>query len=174
MRASQTFVLLSAVGVIEALLHALQENGFNTLLSEVEYSPLASFGGVPYWVLGIIWFPVIFVVGLWSTKMGRNPLQVKLILLLSVGNFVTGYFWYLDLLVVNSFSPAYAGLYLTNYALTGLVVAQNWAHTEMRDFTTGTVIGLVVGAFFGGFGAAALGLAGGALGAAEGYRSSRR
>jgi uncharacterized membrane protein len=173
MRASLTFILLSVVGVVEAFYHAWQENAFTTNWFTVKFSGYASLMGVPYWVFGIVWFPLVLIVGLWFTRAGRTSLGRGLLILLTVGNVFTGYLWYLDLIVINALTPTYVGLYLTNYALTGVVVVQNWAHREMREFATGTVLGVVIGAFFGPFGAAALGIAGGILGAVGGYTATR-
>lgn len=173
MRLSWTFVFLSAIGVAEAFYHAWQENAFTTNWSAVSFSPYASLAGIPYWVFGLVWFPLVLVVALWSTRLGRSGLTRGLLILLTVGNIFTAYLWYIDLEVVRAFTSAYVGLYLTNYALTALVVIQNWSHEEMREFAAGTAIGMVIGAFFGAFGVAALGIAGGVLGAAGGYTSTR-
>lgn len=173
MKASLAFIFLAAVGVGEAFDHAWQENAFVTNWSSVSFSPLASFSGVPYWAFGVVWFPLVLVVGLWTTRLGRTGLRGELLVLLTVGNIFTGYLWFLDLIVVHAFTPAYVGLYVTNYALTGLVVAQNWANSAMRDFSAGTVIGLVVGVFFGPFGSVVLGITGGIFGAIGGYTSTR-
>jgi uncharacterized membrane protein len=173
MRAPLAFFLLSAVGVGEAFYHAWEENAFTTNWFAVHFSGYASLMGVPYWAFGVVWFPLVLIVSLWTTRMGRTNLSRKLLILLTVGNIFTGYLWYLDLVVINAITPVYVGLYLTNYALTGVVVVQNWAHREMREFATGTVLGIVVGAFFGPFGAALLGLTGGILGAVGGYTAGK-
>ncbi len=174
MRAPPVFLFLSAVGVAEAFYHAWQENAFTTNWANVDFSSYASLLGVPYWVFGLVWFPLILLVGLVTTGYGRSTLGGKLLALLTVGNLFTGYLWFLDLVVINSVNPTYMGLYLTNYMLTGVVVAENWQRREMRDFTVWTVIGLAGGAFFGAFGAAALGIAGGIVGGGAGYLSRRQ
>lgn len=171
MKASQAFLFLSAVGVVEAFYHSWQENAFTTNWFNVTFSGYASLYGVPYWAFGIVWFPLILVVGLWATRAGTLGVPPWLLVLLTVGNLFTGYLWYLDLFVVNAITPTYVGLYLTNYALTGAVVVQNWPRREMRNFAVGTVLGVVVGAFFGAFGAAVLGISGGIFGAVGGYTS---
>lgn len=173
MKIPLAFIFLSAVGVGEALYHTWLEHGFTTNYSLVKFSPYASFYGVPYWALGVVWFPLVLVIGLWTTRLGRGGLRRELLILLTIGNIVTVYFWYLDLIVIHSFNADYAGLYVTNYALTGLVIAENWKRSEMKDFTAGTVLGMVVGVFFGPFGAAALGVLGGILGAISGYTSTQ-
>jgi len=173
MKASLTFILLSVVGVAEAFYHAWQENAFTTNWFTVKFTGYSALMGIPYWAFGIVWFPLVLVTGLWITRMGRIRLTPKLLILLTVGNVFTGYLWYLDLIVINAITPTYVGLYLTNYALTGVVVVQNWSRPEMRDLALGTILGVVIGAFFGAFGAAFLGLAGGIFGAVAGYTSKR-
>jgi uncharacterized membrane protein len=173
MRVSTTFIVLALVGVGEALYHAWSENAFSTNWASVSFSPYASFYGIPYWVFGVVWFPLTLVVGLWATRYGRLALPAILLIPLSLGNLFTAYLWYLDLNVIGSFTAAYVGLYVTNYALTGLVVMQNWHNRAMREFTAGTGIGLVAGVFFGGFGMVIFGLLGGYFGAIGGYTASK-
>jgi len=173
MRKAWIFLFLSTVGVAEALYHADQEGAFTTNWSVVQFGPYASFFGIPYWVLGLVWYPIVLVVGLWATRLGRVDLVPELLILLTVGNIVTGYFWFLDFNIVRAFNPTYVGLYLTNYALTGLVVAENRTRPEMREFVTWTVIGMVVGAIFGGYGVSVFGIGGGIVGAVGGYTSKK-
>jgi len=173
MKASVAFIFLSVVGVAEALYHAWLENAFTTNVSVVNYSSYASFFGVPYWVFGVVWFPLMLVIGLWTTHFGHTLLRKDLLIILSLGNVFTAYLWFLDLLIIGVFTAAYVGLYVTNYALTGVVVAQNWSSPEMRDFFTGTIIGMAIGVFFGPFGVAAFGIGGGIVGAVGSYTSSK-
>jgi len=172
-RASIAFILLAMVGVGEALYHAWQENAFTTNWFTVSFAPYASFHGIPYWVFGLIWFPLALIIGLWATHYGRAALPGVLLILLSLGNAFTAYLWYLDLNIIGSVTPAYVGLYVTNYALTGLVVLQNWRDRAMQEFTAGTGIGLVAGVFFGGLGMVLFGIIGGFFGAIGGYTASR-
>ena len=125
MKASFLFVFLSGVGVAEAFYHAWLENAFTTNYSLVNFAPYASLDGIPYWVLGVVWYPIVLVVGLWATRFCRTSLRSWLLILLSVGNITTAYFWYLDSMIVHAYDPLYVELYITNYALTGLVVAEN-------------------------------------------------
>ncbi len=173
MRLSQLFIILSAAGVAEAFYHAWSENAFTTDWWTVSFAPYASFFGVPYWIFGVVWFPLIFIVGLWSTSFGRKSLGRGLLVLLTVGNIFTGYLWYVDLVLIGTFTAAYVGLYVANYALTGLVIVQNRQHEEMKEYTAGTVLGMLVGVFFGAFGVAFLGILGGILGAIGGYTSTK-
>jgi hypothetical protein len=172
-KASLVFIFLSAVGVAESFYHAWLENAFATNYSVVTFASYSSLDGIPYWVLGVVWYPLVLAAGLWATRLGRASLRSWLLILLSIGNITTVYFWYLDSAIVHAYNSLYVGLYVTNYALTGLVVAENWSSVVMRDFTLGTVIGLVVGVIFGPFGMAGIGVLGGLLGALSGYTSTR-
>jgi hypothetical protein len=173
MRASLAFILLSVAGVGEAFYHAWEEKAFTTNWFSVNFSSYASLMGIPYWVFGIVWFPLVLILALYGTRLGRATLDPRWLVFLTVGNLFTGYLWYLDLIVINAVTPTYVGLYLTNYALTGVVVVQNWSRRDMREFSVGTMLGIVIGAFFGAFGAAALGICGGILGAVGGYTAAR-
>ena len=173
MTGSVAFFLLAVVGGAEAFYHAWQENAFTTNWFSVSFSGYASLMGIPYWAFGLVWFPLVLILVLWSTRMGRADLSPNWLVLLTVGNLFTGYLWYLDFVVINAVTPTYVGLYLTNYALTGAVVMQNWSRREMREFAAGTVLGVVIGAFFGAFGAAVLGLSGGIFGAIGGYTAEK-
>lgn len=153
------------MGVAAALYHAWSEKAFVTNFLSVRFAPLASFFGVPYWLFGVIWFPLILVTGIFVTRMGSSPLKKDILILLTLGNIFTGYLWYLDILVVKAYNPEYIILYATNYALTGLVVYQNWSNDIVHGFAYGTVIGAVIGLLFGPFGVVACGIAGGVLGA---------
>ena len=115
----------------------------------VHYSPFASFSGVPYWLFGVIWFPLIFLVGLWTTRLGRRSLRLELLVLLTIGNVFTAYLWYLDIFVVESYTLLYIALYATNYALTGLVAIENWSSDIVHGYVYGTATGAVVGLLFG-------------------------
>ena len=154
----------SAIGIILAFYHAYLESAFTTNIFEVKYSSLASFYGVPYWLFGVVWFPLVFAIGLRSTRLGRANLSKTLLVLLTVGNLFTVYLWYLDVYVVVAFDAVNIGLYAMNYALTGLVVYQNRSDDVIRGFVYGTVVGGAVGLIFGVFGVAACGVAGGILG----------
>ncbi|MDV3277200.1 MAG: hypothetical protein LYZ69_01875 [Nitrososphaerales archaeon] len=164
-RASRAFIDFGVIGTILAFYHAWLEHAFSTNPFQVSYSPYASFFGVPYWFFGVVWFPVVLAVGLWSTRLGKIDLEKKLLVLLTVGNLFTAYLWYLDILVIRAFTPVYVGLYATNYVLTGLAVLQNRRNDKIQGFVYGTVVGAAVGLIFGPFGVAACGIVGGIFGA---------
>ncbi len=166
---SKTFIILSFIGIVEAFYHASLENAFTTNIFMVHYSPFASFSGVPYWLFGVIWFPLIFLVGLWTTRLGRRSLRLELLVLLTIGNVFTAYLWYLDIFVVESYTLLYIALYATNYALTGLVAIENWSSDIVHGYVYGTATGAVVGLLFGPYGVAACGIAGGMFGAVRNF-----
>jgi uncharacterized membrane protein len=166
---SRAFIAVSAVGIALAFYHAWLEDAFTTNIFAVQYAPYASFFGVPYWLFGVVWFPVILVVGAWSTKLGRLELRKELVVLLTIGNVFTAYLWYLDIVVIKAFTLVYVALYATNYALTALVVTQHRSADVMQGYIYGTVTGAVVGLLFGPYGVAACGIGGGIFGAARNY-----
>jgi uncharacterized membrane protein len=166
---SKIFVAVSVLGIIGAVYHAWSEDAFVTNFRFVSFSPYASLFGVPYWLFGLVWFPLVFLVSLWGTRFGREPLPKTLLILLTVGNLFTVYLWYLDFDIVRSFTAVYAALYATNYVLTVLVVADNRSRAEMRGFTYGTVTGGIVGLVFGPYGVAVFGVGGGIFGALQSF-----
>jgi uncharacterized membrane protein len=167
--ASRAFIAVSAGGMVAAFYHAWVEGAFTTNYSLVVFAPLASFFGVPYWVFGVVWFPLVFAVGVWASKFGRAALGKELLVLLTVGNVFTAYLWYLDIVVIGSYTLVYVALYAANYALTGLVVLQNRSSDVMRGFVYGTITGGVIGLLFGPYGVAACGIGGGIFGAIRNY-----
>ena len=169
MRLSVPFVVVGFLGVVGAFYHAWAEGAFTTNYGVVYFSSYASFYGVPYWAFGVVWFPLVFVVALWSTNGGKGALPKELLILLTVGNVFTGYLWFLDLVIIKAFTAVYVLLYGTNYLLTALVVAENWSDDVMRGYLYGTVTGAVVGLLFGPYGVAACGIGGGIFGALRNY-----
>jgi len=166
---SKAFIAVSVLGTVLAFYHAYLERAFTTNVFAVTYAPYASFYGVPYWVFGVVWFPLVLVIGAWSTKLGRTGLRRELLMLLTVGNVVTVYFWYLDILIVKVLSLLYVSLYLTNYLLTALVVLDHRDSDIMHGYVYGTVTGAVVGLLFGPYGVAVCGVGGGVFGAMRNY-----
>ena len=128
-----------------------------------------SFFGVPCWLFGVVWFPVVFLVGLLTTRLGRTSLNKELLVVLAIGNLFTAYLLYLDIMVVKTYNPVYVALYATNYATTGLVVIDNWSNDIMHGYVYGTGTGAVIGLVFGPYGVAAVGICGGIFGALATY-----
>jgi uncharacterized membrane protein len=166
---SKPFIGVASLGVVGAVYHAWAEGAFSTNYSQVTFSSYASFFGIPYWVFGVVWFPLVLILSLWMTKMGRLELPVSLIVLLTVGNVFTGYLWYLDLIIVKAYTAVYVLLYCANYALTALVVVENRSNDMMRGYSYGTLTGAIVGLLFGPYGVAVCGIGGGIFGALRNY-----
>lgn len=79
--------------------------------------------GIPFYVTGLVWFPLLIVVGLLTTRLGRESLNGEILLpLLMVGNVFTTYLWYLELAVIGIICPLCVSLYIVNYALTVMVL----------------------------------------------------
>ncbi len=85
--------------------------------------------GIPFFVMGLVWFPLVFGLGLLTTRLGREPLNGEILLpVLMVGNIFTLYLWYLELAVIGIICPLCVSLYVVNYALTGLVASAVFSH----------------------------------------------
>ena len=131
-RLTKTYFLTAAVGVAVAIYVAneyLTANFQGCYINQqfscegVFQSGHTSLFGIPFYVTGLVWFPLMIAVGLFTTKLGREPLNAEILLpILMVGNVFTGYLWYLELAVIGIICPLCVSLYVVNYALTGLVL----------------------------------------------------
>ena len=89
----------------------------------VAASGYTSLFGIPFWEAGVVWFPLAFAIGLFTSKFGKQPVNSELLLpLLMVGNVFTIYLWYLELAVIHIICPFCVSLYAVNYILTGIVL----------------------------------------------------
>jgi uncharacterized membrane protein len=169
MNLSKPFMIVAGLGIIEAIYHAWLEGAFTTNYGLVSFSPYASFFGVPYWVFGLVWFPLVLAIVLWRTRMGQLGLSKEILILLTIGNIFTGYLWYLDLIIIKAFTVVYVALYTANYALTALVVVEGWSSDVMRGYAYGTITGAIVGFLFGPYGIAICAIGGGIFGALRNF-----
>ncbi len=132
-------MIIALVGIFVALYHAYDElTAYNApgtgacnisqkvSCSGVFESHLTSIFGVPFYVLGLFWFPLILVLGGFFSAWGRKGLVNGnlLLLILMVGNIFTLYLWYLEIGVIGIICPVCVSLYIINYVLTGLTVPQ--------------------------------------------------
>lgn len=79
--------------------------------------------GIPFYVSGLVWFPLVFLIGLLTSRVGKTSVNGEILLpLLVVGNIFTGYLWYLELAVIHIICPLCVGLYVVNYVLTAIVL----------------------------------------------------
>ena len=168
-RLSKVFAAVAFLGAVGAFYHAWSEGAFTTNYGAVSFSSFSSFYGMPYWVFGVVWFPLVLAVALWLTVRGGDRLPEQLLVILTVGNVFTGYLWFLDLVIIKAFTTVYVLLYSANYLLTALVVVDNRSSDLMRGYLYGTVSGAVVGLLFGPYGVAACGIGGGIFGALRNY-----
>jgi uncharacterized membrane protein len=81
--------------------------------------------GVPLYVFGLIWFPLLLII----TLIYRANLRADLmLLLLVVGDMFTIYLWYLEAILVypntHAVCPVCVSMYVINYILTALMVIE--------------------------------------------------
>jgi uncharacterized membrane protein len=128
--AFQTFVGFIAIGIALAIYHAYDEiTNYSQPISNachvtgtLSCSPVFPYShpfGIPLYIFGIVWFPLLLVVLLFM----RPHLEKKIMIpLLMVGNAFTVYLWYLDLAIVlpsvHAICPVCLSMYATNYVLT--------------------------------------------------------
>ncbi|MHB8565474.1 MAG: vitamin K epoxide reductase family protein [Nitrososphaerales archaeon] len=130
---SKIYLILAGIGIAVAIYHAYDEltQNFNScnINSQVSCEGVFESGhtaifGVPFYVLGLIWFPLAFILGVFAvqkvqTKTRLNP--IILLPFLMIGNIFTLYLWYLELGVIGIICPVCVSLYIINYAMTALV-----------------------------------------------------
>ncbi|MGI0080380.1 MAG: vitamin K epoxide reductase family protein [Nitrososphaerales archaeon] len=133
---AKAYLILSGLGIAVAIYHSYDEltASFNSCnvsskisCGGVFESGHASLFGVPFYVLGLVWFPLVLVLGIVAAqRVGSSQVLNGRILLtfLMIGNIFTIYLWYLELVVIGIVCPVCVSLYLINYALTGLAL---WA-----------------------------------------------
>ena len=76
------------------------------------------------WVYGVVWFPLMLVLGLWFTRGGKSIRGEVLVPILMLGNIFTIYLWYLELGVIHAICPVCVSLYALNYLMTALAVIE--------------------------------------------------
>jgi uncharacterized membrane protein len=129
------FIVLSIGGIGDAIYHSYEElteqfGSFCNINSKVSCSGVFESGhtslfGVPFFVLGLIWFPLALVLGILTMeRFETKTLLNGLIMLpfLMIGNIFTIYLWYVELGVIGIICPVCVSLYVINYALTGLAL----------------------------------------------------
>jgi len=121
------YIGFALLGILDAIYHAYSEltqvfTGCN-LTVHISCGSVFQFGyttisGVPFWIFGVVWFPLMLILGLilW------NRSKLLLIPILFIGNMFTIYLWYLDLAViwpaVHAICPVCVSLYIINYLMT--------------------------------------------------------
>jgi uncharacterized membrane protein len=124
---TKSYFGLCGIGEAIAIVHAYQEITVN--LSSCNITPqiscqnvflsgYVSIFGVPFYVLGLIWFPLLAVVGFLLTR-GQTGIKSELpVPFLMIGNVFTIYLWYLELVRIGAICPVCISMYVVNYALT--------------------------------------------------------
>ena len=103
--------------------------------------------GIPFYVMGLAWFPAVFAIGLLSGRLGKRPVNSEILLpILMVGNVFTGYLWYLELAVIHIICPLCVSLYFVNYALTLIVLVPllrqpDPSGSDIEETTAARVVG---------------------------------
>lgn len=94
--------------------------------------------GIQFYVLGVVWFPVLLALGLLSSRLMRQPLNAEVLLpILMIGNIFTVYLWYLELVVIHVVCPLCVSNYVINYALTILVLVSFLREPSTTGFDPG-------------------------------------
>jgi uncharacterized membrane protein len=131
---SKTFIVVAIAGVIDSIYtayeYATESFGSCYVNSKVNclgvfQSGHTSLLGIPFYVMGLVWFPLLLILGIVITRGGTLPLKAEILLpLVLIGDIFTFYLWYLELGVIGVICPLCVSLYLLNYILTGLLVIE--------------------------------------------------
>ena len=133
-RLVNTYLLFSLIGIGIAIYIANEYLTQN--FTSCNINPQVSCGGVfqsgqtsrvgiPFYAMGLVWFPAVFAIGLFTSRLGKKAVNSQILLpVLMVGNVFTVYLWYLELAVIHIICPLCVSLYAVNYALTLIVLLQ--------------------------------------------------
>jgi len=130
--ASKLFVAICAVGIVDAAYtayeYATASFGSCYVNSKINCAGVFASGhssifGIPFYVFGLIWFPLLLIAALYLTNWTRLRIRSDILLpILMIGNIFTVYLWYLELAVIGVICPLCVSLYIVNYALTGIAI----------------------------------------------------
>ena len=138
-RLSKAFLALAIIGIADALYHAYGEiAAYSTPLvnycninsvwscSKVFLSGYTKFPpgayGISLWVYGVVWFPLMLVLGYWFVRKYGSLRGEIMVPVLMVGNIFTLYLWYLELAVIGALCPVCISLYTLNYLMTAVCI----------------------------------------------------
>ena len=138
-RLSKAFLALAIIGIADALYHAYGEiTAYSTPLgnsctinsiwscSKVFLSGYTKFPpgayGISLWVYGVVWFPLMLVLGYWFVRKYGSLRGEIMVPVLMVGNIFTLYLWYLELGVIHALCPVCISLYTLNYLMTAVCI----------------------------------------------------
>ena len=130
---------IAILGIFVAAYHAYSElTGIFTscnLTVHVSCGSVFQYGyttiaGVPFWLLGVVWFPLMLILGLVLWNRSKS----HLIPILLIGDMFTIYLWYIDLGViwpaVHAICPVCVSLYVINYIMTIVVAASVYSDSS--------------------------------------------
>ncbi|MDE1852136.1 MAG: vitamin K epoxide reductase family protein [Thaumarchaeota archaeon] len=134
-RLTKAFIALAAIGIAVAVYHGYDEVTSYTgpgstvcnLSSFVSCSSVFASGdvafppgpyGLPLYIYGLVWFPLMVVLGFWYGRKKGTLNGEVLFPVLMVGNLFTIYLWYVELGVIHALCPVCISMYLLNYAMT--------------------------------------------------------
>jgi uncharacterized membrane protein len=144
------FLIAAAIGVGIAVYTAYeyitgQFSSACTISSSISCAGVAASGhtslfGIPFWSTGLVWFPLLLVLGLVTSKFGARAVNSEILLpILMIGNSFTIYLWYLELAVIHIICPFCVSLYIVNYFLTGVVFVELFKSGSDLGETTAAV-----------------------------------
>ncbi len=143
--AFRIYLILAAAGILDAAYHAYSELtqvfkycNLNKHIScglvfQTGYTTIViGHTVIPFWFLGVVWFPLMLVSGLvlW------NRSKLLLIPIILIGDMFTIYLWSLDILIwekVQAVCPVCISLYAINYVMTGVVVASVYSDAKITN-----------------------------------------
>jgi uncharacterized membrane protein len=131
---SKTFIIVAIAGVIDSVYtsyeYSTENFGSCYVNSKVNclgvfQSGHTSLFGIPFYIMGLVWFPLLLILSLVITRGGTLPLKAEILLpLVMIGNIFTLYLWYLELGVIGIICPLCVSLYVMNYVLTVLLIVE--------------------------------------------------
>jgi uncharacterized membrane protein len=130
---TKVFLALAAVGIPDAIYHAYGEitaySGPGSSECNITHfiscttvfdSGYTKFLGLSLWVYGVVWFPLVLILGYWFVKK-QGSLRIEVMVpLLMVGNLFTLYLWYLELVKIGALCPVCISMYSLNYLMTAI------------------------------------------------------
>jgi uncharacterized membrane protein len=137
---SKSFLGLATVGIFDAIYHAYGEiTAYSGPLTSCNLTHAIScvtvfdsgytkFLGISLWVYGVVWFPLMLVLGYWFVRRYGSIRGEIMVPVLMIGNLFTIYLWYLELVKIHALCPVCISLYTLNYIMTAACV-----YAALRD-----------------------------------------
>lgn len=131
---AKAYLVLSGLGIAVSIYHAYDEltGSFtscsvssNISCEGVFESGHTSLFGVPFYVLGLVWFPLALFLGVATLQRFSSKRELNgsiLLPFLLIGCIFTIYLWYLELGVIGVICPVCVSLYIINYVMTAIAV----------------------------------------------------